>query len=471
MGRRASGARTRRPTRTRATLTEAAAAAPADAVRAADAAARRSPGGRRRRRPSAARCCSPPPTCWRSAARDRRDDDRRGRRHVRLGHVQLHARRRHAAPAPSWPTRSAARSSPPPSPAWARRGRPPAAGVVVGIAPWNAPVILATRAVATPLAFGNTVVLKAPRSARAPTPPVQARSTTPACPAGVINLITNEPADAARGRRGADRPSGGRAVNFTGSTRVGRIVANNAAQHLKPALLELGGKAPFVVLADADLDEAAAAANFGAFMNYGQICMSTERIVVDRAVEDAFAESSSRAPRGLVVGDPRDNATMIGPVVNAAAAERVTELVEDAVAKGAEVVTGGDADGAAAPADGRSAASRPRCGSTARSRSGRSSRSSPSTASTRPSRRQRHRLRAVGRGLRARRGRHVGRSRAGSRAASATSTARPSTTSRRCPSAASRRRAGAASAATRALQEFTELRWRTVQDGGRHYPI
>ena len=136
-----------------------------------------------------------------------------------------------------------------------------------------------------------------------------------------------------------------RRVNFTGSTRVGRIVAAKCAEHLKRCLLELGGKAPMVVLADADLDAAADAASFGAFMNSGQICMSTERIVADRAVADELGRSWRASARKLVVGDPRDQGTMIGPVVNDAARERLLELIEDARAKGAEVLAGGEADG------------------------------------------------------------------------------------------------------------------------------
>ncbi len=136
-----------------------------------------------------------------------------------------------------------------------------------------------------------------------------------------------------------------RRVNFTGSTRVGRIVAAKCAEHMKRCLLELGGKAPMVVLGDADLDAAADAASFGAFMNSGQICMSTERIVVDRAAAGELgAKLGERASR-LVVGDPRDQGTMIGPVVDDAARERILGLIEDARAKGAEVLAGGEADG------------------------------------------------------------------------------------------------------------------------------
>ena len=115
-----------------------------------------------------------------------------------------------------------------------------------------------------------------------------------------------------------------RRVNFTGSTRVGRLIAENAARHLKRVLLELGGKAPLVVLGDADLDEAVAAAKFGAFMHQGQICMSTERVVADAlGGRRVRRRASARRPAALTVGDPRDPATQIGPLVGPAAIERV----------------------------------------------------------------------------------------------------------------------------------------------------
>jgi len=136
-----------------------------------------------------------------------------------------------------------------------------------------------------------------------------------------------------------------RRINFTGSTRVGRLVAENAARHLKRVLLELGGKAPLIVLADADLDEAVAAAKFGAFMHQGQICMATEKIVVERAVAGPFAEQLGERAAALNVGDPREPDTEIGPLVSRASLERVTALVDDAVERGATVVTGGEAEG------------------------------------------------------------------------------------------------------------------------------
>jgi acyl-CoA reductase-like NAD-dependent aldehyde dehydrogenase len=223
------------------------------------------------------------------------------------------------------------------------------AGVVVGIAPWNAPVILATRAVATPIAYANTVVLKAseicPRTHAAVAHVLQDAGL----PDGVINFITNAPADAAAVVEELIAHPATRRINFTGSTKIGRIIAEQAGRHLKRVLLELGGKAPMVVLADADLDRAASAASFGAFFHQGQICMSTERLVVDRAVAEPLTEKLAERARALPVGDPREPSTAIGPLVNAAAIERVSGLVEDARAGGARVLSGGAAQGPCFP--------------------------------------------------------------------------------------------------------------------------
>jgi acyl-CoA reductase-like NAD-dependent aldehyde dehydrogenase len=218
-------------------------------------------------------------------------------------------------------------------------------GVVVGIAPWNAPVILGTRAVAAPLALGNTVVLKASEECPRTHATIVTALEEAGLPPGAVNLIVNAPADAADVVDELIAHPAVRRVNFTGSTRVGRIVAENAARHLKRVLLELGGKAPLVVLPDADLERAVAAASFGSFFHQGQICMSTERIVIDDSIADDFAARLGERAAALRVGDPREPETQIGPLVNTAALERVASLVDDAVSKGAEVVCGGSADG------------------------------------------------------------------------------------------------------------------------------
>jgi benzaldehyde dehydrogenase (NAD) len=219
------------------------------------------------------------------------------------------------------------------------------AGVVVGMAPWNAPVILSTRAVATPLAYGNTVVLKASEHCPRTHAAVVRALVDAGVPAGAINLVTHSADDAPEVVDELIAHPRTRRVSFTGSTRVGRIVATKCAEHLTRCMLELGGKAPQVVLADADLDAAADAASFGAFMNSGQICMSTERIVVDRSVAGELSGKLAERATKLTTGDPRNQGTMIGPVIHDAARERVMGLIDDARSKGAEVLAGGEADG------------------------------------------------------------------------------------------------------------------------------
>jgi benzaldehyde dehydrogenase (NAD) len=219
------------------------------------------------------------------------------------------------------------------------------AGVVVGMAPWNAPVILAVRAVAAPLAFGNTVVFKGSELCPRTHAAVVRTLHDAGLPAGAINLVLHSAEGAPDVVDALIAHPAVRRVNFTGSTRVGRIIAVKCAEHLKRCLLELGGKAPMVVLGDADLDAAAAAASFGAFLNSGQICMSTERIVVERSAAAELGAKLAGRAADLVVGDPRDQGTMIGPVVGDAARERILGLIEDARAKGADVLAGGEADG------------------------------------------------------------------------------------------------------------------------------
>ncbi|MDJ1157048.1 aldehyde dehydrogenase [Chelatococcus sp. SYSU_G07232] len=223
-------------------------------------------------------------------------------------------------------------------------------GVVLGIAPWNAPVILGVRAVATPLACGNTVVLKASEVCPATHRLIGEILRDAGLPAGAVNVVTNAPADAGPVVEALIAHPAVRRINFTGSTRVGRIIAETAARHLKPVLLELGGKAPLLVLDDADLDEAVKAAAFGAFMNQGQICMSTERLVVDATVADAFVAKLAAKAASLPAGDPRSGDVVLGSVVGREAVERVEALIADAVAKGARVVAGGTSRGTVMPA-------------------------------------------------------------------------------------------------------------------------
>jgi acyl-CoA reductase-like NAD-dependent aldehyde dehydrogenase len=211
------------------------------------------------------------------------------------------------------------------------------AGVVLGIAPWNAPVILGIRAIATPLACGNTVVLKASETCPATHRLIGEVMREAGLPPGVVNVLTHAPADAATIVAALIAHPAVRRINFTGSTRVGRLIAKLAAEQLKPVLLELGGKAPLIVLDDADLDAAVAAAAFGAYMNSGQICMSTERIIVDEKIADEFMARFNRKIASLVAGDPALGRTPLGSMVDPRAAARIRELLDEAVSKGARL--------------------------------------------------------------------------------------------------------------------------------------
>jgi len=223
-------------------------------------------------------------------------------------------------------------------------------GVVLGIAPWNAPVILGVRAIAVPLACGNTVVLKASEVCPATHRLIGAILREAGLGHGVVNVLTHDTASASVIVETLIAHRAVRRINFTGSTRVGKMLAVTAAKHLKPILLELGGKAPLIILDDADLDAAVNAAAFGAFMNQGQICMSTERILVDEKVADTFAQKFVAKVRTLSCGDPRKGEVVLGAVVGIPTVDRVQALVTDAVAKGAKVLLSGDAQGTIMPA-------------------------------------------------------------------------------------------------------------------------
>ena len=218
-------------------------------------------------------------------------------------------------------------------------------GVILGIAPWNAPIILGVRAIAVPLACGNCVIFKASENCPRTHELIVEAFAEAGFPEGTINVVTNAPEDAGEVVGALIDAPEVRRINFTGSTRVGRIIAKRAAEHLKPVLLELGGKAPLVVLEDADLDEAVKAAAFGAFMNQGQICMSTERIIVVDSVADAFAAKFKEKVGGMPVGDPREGKTPLGAVVDAGTVENVSALIRDALDKGGEQLVGGATTG------------------------------------------------------------------------------------------------------------------------------
>ena len=221
------------------------------------------------------------------------------------------------------------------------------AGVCVGMAPWNAPVILGVRAIAMPLACGNTTVLKASELCPAVHRLIVDAFTEAKLPPGVVNFISHAAADAPAVVEALIAHPAVKRVNFTGSSRVGRIIGEISGKHLKPCLLELGGKAPLLVLADADLDQAVAAAAFGAFMHQGQICMSTERIIVVDAVADEFVKRFSAKAKSLPMGDPTKGNFPIGACVDNKTVDHVKALIADATGKGAKVIVGGSGPGGA----------------------------------------------------------------------------------------------------------------------------
>ena len=219
-------------------------------------------------------------------------------------------------------------------------------GVVGAFAPWNAALILSARSIAAPLALGNTVVLKpsewSPWSGGLLWGEIFGAA---GMPDGVLNIVTHAPGDAGPiGSVLIEHPAV-RRLNFTGSSAVGRIIAESAGRHLKRVVLELGGSNPLIVLADADLEYAVNASAFGSFLHQGQICMSTRRIVVERTIADEFTARLVEKTNGLKTGDPKEHDTIIGPLINGDALELVKTRVEGAVAAGAKVLAGGEAIG------------------------------------------------------------------------------------------------------------------------------
>ncbi len=219
-------------------------------------------------------------------------------------------------------------------------------GVVAGIAPWNAPLILSLRSICLPLAYGNTVVLKPSTESAAAGGVVLAEVFHEAgFPAGAFNLVTNAPGRSGEiGDELIENPLV-RRINLTGSTDVGRRLAEKAGRHLKRVALELGGQNALIILRDAPVEEAVNAAAFGAFLHQGQICMSTRRIIVERPLAAAVTDKLVRKVKAFKVGDPRDPETIIGPLINREQFDQVKRSVEEAVKNGARVLCGGGCQG------------------------------------------------------------------------------------------------------------------------------
>jgi succinate-semialdehyde dehydrogenase/glutarate-semialdehyde dehydrogenase len=211
-------------------------------------------------------------------------------------------------------------------------------GVVACITPWNFPNAMLTRKIAPALAAGCTVVCKPANATPLSAFAFAELAEQAGIPAGVINIVTGKTAEI--GEELTSNPIV-RKLTFTGSTPVGKMLMAACSKTVKRTSMELGGNAPFIVFDDADLDEAVKGAIICKFRNAGQTCVCANRILVQEGVYDAFTEKLMAATAGLKLGNGMDDGVHIGPLINEKAANDVMGFVEDAVAKGASVVTGG----------------------------------------------------------------------------------------------------------------------------------
>jgi len=219
-------------------------------------------------------------------------------------------------------------------------------GVVAGIAPWNAPLILSLRSICMPIAYGNTAILKPSTESAAAGGVVIAEVFHEAgFPKGVLNLVTNGPGgSAAIGDEFIEHPKV-RRINLTGSSAVGRQVAEKAGRYLKRVALELGGQNPMIILRDADIDQAVNAAAFGSFLHQGQICMSTRRLIVEKPIAKEFTDKFVSKVSTFKVGNPKELDTIIGPLINEQQFNQVKDSVDAAVRDGAKILCGGTSEG------------------------------------------------------------------------------------------------------------------------------
>lgn len=222
-------------------------------------------------------------------------------------------------------------------------------GIVAVVTPWNSPINLTLRALAPALALGNAVILKPSSDSPVSGGLFHAKVFEEiGLPNGLLSVLAGASGEIAGALTGHPDAA---SVSFTGSTRVGRdLIAQNARNsRLKRLSLELGGNAPLVVLDDADLDQAARAIVFGRFLHQGQICMSTNRVLVDAKVHDALVDRLVPLVQSLPYGDPADPRTVVGPLVTQKAVEGVLQRIEKAKADGARMLVGGAVKGRVVP--------------------------------------------------------------------------------------------------------------------------
>lgn len=215
-------------------------------------------------------------------------------------------------------------------------------GVIAGIAPFNSPFLLSMKKIVMALAAGNTFVLKPSEET-----PVSGLMIADLCaeaglPPGVLNVIPGQREDVGAALMADPRI---RMVTFTGSSRTGRLLAVEAARNLKRFTLEMGGKSPLIVLGDADLDYAVDAAAFGIFLHQGQVCMASSKVIVEAPLFDAFCEKFAAKAKTIKVGHPRDPETVVGPLIRPSQIAFIDGHLDDAKAKGAEIILGGSHEG------------------------------------------------------------------------------------------------------------------------------
>jgi len=215
-------------------------------------------------------------------------------------------------------------------------------GVVGAIIPWNFPLLLAARKVAAALAAGNTVVLKPPEEASLTSVELARILLDAGAPPGTLNVVTGVGEEA--GAAIVAHPDVNK-ISFTGGTVTGRIILKNSADTLKRVTLELGGKSPNIVLADADLDSAIPNAIRAAFYNQGEICTAGSRLLVEEKVVDRVLDGVVDGSKKMIVGDPLDEKTQMGPLVSRDHHERVVGYIERGDREGAERKTGGAREG------------------------------------------------------------------------------------------------------------------------------
>src|SRR5271169_1487566 len=215
-------------------------------------------------------------------------------------------------------------------------------GVVAGISPFNFPVVLALKKVAFALATGNTFVLKPSEETSLVGLKLAEIFEKAGLPPGVLNVV---PGDGPSLAKVLIEDSRVKLVSFTGSTAVGRIIAVECAKHGKRCVLEMGGKSPLIILKDADLDYAVDTACFGIFIHQGQICMAGSRIIVEAPIYETFLQRFAAKAKTLQVGDPRDPHTVIGPLIRSSQCQMIDRKIQEAVAAGARVLTGGSYKG------------------------------------------------------------------------------------------------------------------------------